>query len=47
MEGHATDTPERVAFYAKQSGLGREECLEELLAFTQEGNVHIRLTRPG
>ena len=26
----------------KQSGLGREECLEELLAFTQEKNVHIR-----
>lgn len=31
----------------KQSGLGREECLEELLAFTQEKNIHIRLTRPG
>jgi betaine-aldehyde dehydrogenase len=27
----------------KQSGLGREECLEELLAFTQEKNIHIRL----
>jgi betaine-aldehyde dehydrogenase len=27
----------------KQSGLGREECLDELLAFTQEKNVHIRL----
>jgi betaine-aldehyde dehydrogenase len=26
----------------KQSGLGREECLEELLAFTQEKNIHIR-----
>jgi betaine-aldehyde dehydrogenase len=30
----------------KQSGIGREECLEELLAFTQEKNIHIRL-RPG
>jgi betaine-aldehyde dehydrogenase len=27
----------------KQSGIGREECLEELLAFTQEKNIHIRL----
>jgi len=27
----------------KQSGLGREECLEELLAFTQEKNIHINL----
>lgn len=26
----------------KRSGLGREECLEELLAFTQEKDVHIR-----
>lgn len=26
----------------KQSGIGREECLEELLAFTQEKNIHIR-----
>lgn len=26
----------------KQSGLGREECLDELLAFTQEKNIHIR-----
>ena len=26
----------------KQSGLGREECLEELLAFTQEKNIHVR-----
>jgi betaine-aldehyde dehydrogenase len=25
----------------KQSGLGREECLEELLAYTQEKNVII------
>jgi betaine-aldehyde dehydrogenase len=30
----------------KQSGIGREECLEELLAYTQEKNIHIRL-RPG
>ena len=29
----------------KQSGLGREECLAELLAFTQEKNIHIRLAR--
>lgn len=29
----------------KQSGLGREECLEELLCYTQEKNIHIRLTR--
>ena len=27
----------------KQSGIGREECLEELLAFTQEKNVHVSL----
>ena len=27
----------------KSSGLGREECLDELLAFTQEKNIHIRL----
>lgn len=27
----------------KQSGIGREECLEELLAFTQEKNVFINL----
>jgi len=26
----------------KQSGIGREECLEELLSFTQEKNIHIR-----
>ena len=25
----------------KQSGLGRENCLEELLSFTQEKNIHI------
>ncbi len=29
----------------KQSGLGREECLDELLSFTQEKNVHVRLRR--
>jgi len=28
---------------AKQSGIGREECLEELLAFTQEKNIHVNL----
>ncbi len=27
----------------KQSGYGREECLSELLSFTQEKNIHIRL----
>jgi betaine-aldehyde dehydrogenase len=27
----------------KQSGLGREECFEEMLAFTQEKNIHIRI----
>jgi len=30
----------------KQSGIGREECLEELLAFTQEKNIHIKLKAP-
>ena len=27
----------------KQSGIGREECFEELLSFTQEKNIHVRL----
>jgi betaine-aldehyde dehydrogenase len=27
----------------KQSGIGREECFEELLSFTQEKNIHIKL----
>ena len=27
----------------KQSGIGREECIEELLAFTQEKNININL----
>ena len=27
----------------KQSGIGREECIEEMFAFTQEKNIHIRL----
>ncbi len=27
----------------KQSGIGREECLGELLSFTQEKNIHLRL----
>ncbi len=31
----------------KQSGIGREECLSELLAFTQEKNIHIRLKQAG
>jgi betaine-aldehyde dehydrogenase len=29
----------------KQSGIGREDCLGELLAFTQEKNIHIHLRR--
>lgn len=29
----------------KQSGIGREECLEELLAYTQEKNVHVAIKR--
>jgi betaine-aldehyde dehydrogenase len=28
----------------KQSGMGREECLEELLSFTQEKNIYLRLS---
>jgi betaine-aldehyde dehydrogenase len=27
----------------KQSGIGREECFDEMLAFTQEKNIHLRL----
>ncbi len=27
----------------KQSGIGREECFEEMLAYTQEKNIHIRM----
>jgi betaine-aldehyde dehydrogenase len=27
----------------KQSGVGREECIDELIAFTQEKNIHVRL----
>jgi betaine-aldehyde dehydrogenase len=30
----------------KQSGIGREECLEELLSFTQEKNININLALP-
>ncbi len=29
----------------KQSGIGREECLSELLTFTREKNIHISLKR--
>jgi betaine-aldehyde dehydrogenase len=29
----------------KQSGIGREECIEEMLAYTQEKNIHIRLRK--
>jgi hypothetical protein len=32
---------------AAVNAVGREECLEELLAFTQEKNVHARLTARG
>jgi betaine-aldehyde dehydrogenase len=27
----------------KASGVGREECIEEMLGFTQEKNIHIRI----
>jgi betaine-aldehyde dehydrogenase len=27
----------------KQSGIGREECFEEMLAYTQEKNIHVRI----
>jgi len=27
----------------KQSGIGREECFDEMLAYTQEKNIHVRL----
>jgi betaine-aldehyde dehydrogenase len=30
----------------KQSGLGREECFEEMLSFTQEKNIHVKLKAP-
>lgn len=31
-------------FYGyRHSGLKREECLDDLLAFTQEKNIHIRI----
>ncbi len=30
----------------KQSGFGREECLEEMLRFTQEKNIHLKLRPP-
>jgi betaine-aldehyde dehydrogenase len=30
----------------KQSGIGREECIEELMAFTQEKNININLAVP-
>jgi hypothetical protein len=31
----------------KQSGFGREECLDEMLRFTQEKNIHVKLRRTG
>jgi betaine-aldehyde dehydrogenase len=27
----------------KQSGIGREECFAELMSFTQEKNIHVKL----
>jgi len=30
----------------KQSGFGREECIEEMLGFTREKNIHVRLRAP-
>jgi betaine-aldehyde dehydrogenase len=30
----------------KQSGIGREECPEELISYTQEKNIYIRLVQP-
>ncbi|HEV7257379.1 MAG TPA: aldehyde dehydrogenase family protein [Bosea sp. (in: a-proteobacteria)] len=30
----------------KQSGIGREECIEELLSYTQEKHIHVNLKRP-
>jgi betaine-aldehyde dehydrogenase len=30
----------------KQSGFGREECLDELISYTQEKNIHVRFARP-
>jgi betaine-aldehyde dehydrogenase len=31
----------------KQSGVGREECIEELLSFTREKNIHVSLRKAG
>jgi betaine-aldehyde dehydrogenase len=31
----------------KQSGIGREECFAELLSFTQEKNIHVKLKPAG
>ena len=30
----------------KQSGVGREECIEEMFAYTQEKNIHVKLRPP-
>jgi betaine-aldehyde dehydrogenase len=30
----------------KQSGIGREKCLEELISYTREKNIYIRLLQP-
>jgi acyl-CoA reductase-like NAD-dependent aldehyde dehydrogenase len=31
----------------RQSGFGREECLDEMLRFTQEKNIHVKLRSKG
>ena len=39
----ASTSSARRSAACKQSGFGREECLEEMLRFTQEKNIHLRL----
>ena len=41
-EVRSISSARRSAAY-KQSGIGREECFEEMLAYTQEKNIHVRL----
>jgi betaine-aldehyde dehydrogenase len=38
--------PETPFWGYKQSGVGREECLEELISYMQEDNICIRLLQP-
>jgi hypothetical protein len=33
----------RLKIDTTQSGIGREECMEEMLAYTQEKNIHVKL----